>query len=164
MIYLRPYQIQDAEKLTEIKRKKEVQVFGSNANLTANEFHNNVIKAIHNKKLKQDYTDFYTICLKDKNKEIIIGSYVLRIHIKNNDAEIGIFIDPDYWGNGYATKAHKLAFNIAKKLNLNKLIAEVDYDNIASKKSLVKAGYNLIKIYNKYKQQLYRFEYELIKK
>lgn len=161
MIYLRPYKKEDAEKLTEIKRKKEVQVFGSNANLTAKEFHKNVTLAMANKKLGLDYTDFYTICLKDKRNEIIIGSFLLRIHTKRNDAEVGIFVDPDHQGNGYATQAHMMGVFIARKMKLKKLIAETDHDNIASQKSLLKAGYKFIKKYTKYRVEIYRYEYEL---
>ena len=120
MIYLRPYKKEDAERLTEIKRKKEVQVFGSNVNLTAKEFDKNVQLASANKKLGLDY--FYTICIKEKNKEVIVGSYVLRVHTKRNDADVGIFIDPMHQGKGYATQAHMMGIFIAKKLKLKKLI------------------------------------------
>ena len=161
MIYLRPYKKEDAERLTEIKRKKEVQVFGSNVNLTAKEFDKNVQLASANKKLGLDYSDFYTICIKEKNKEVIVGSYVLRVHTKRNDADVGIFIDPMHQGKGYATQAHMTGIFIAKKLKLKKLIGETDHDNIASQKSLMKAGYKFIKKYTKYKIEICRYEYQL---
>ncbi len=88
---------------------------------------------------------FYDIVL--KNSYTVVGSIDFRDQM--NDymyyyGHVGYMIKPDYRGNGYALEALKLIEDIAKKeYGYKEMIVTCNPDNIASYKTLVKAGYEL---------------------
>ena len=57
-------------------------------------------------------------------------------------AEIGYYVDPEHWGNGYATEAVALLVGYAfDERRLHKLSADVLADNEASARVLEKVGF-----------------------
>lgn len=57
-----------------------------------------------------------------------------------DQAEIGYFFEPEYWGYGYATEASKLAIEFAFTLGASEVIAECDVKNNASEKVMNRCG------------------------
>lgn len=81
--------------------------------------------------------------LKHKETQQMIGDFSFwRIDKKNARAEIGYTLLPDYWGKGYMSEAMvrivKFGFN---DLNLHSFEANVNPENIGSKKLLQKIGF-----------------------
>ena len=78
--------------------------------------------------------------------EILVGSIgiVKKSDIYRKNFEIGYFVAEDHWGRGIATKAIKAATSYAfKDFDIVRVYAEPFADNISSRRSLEKAGYNL---------------------
>ncbi len=68
-----------------------------------------------------------------------------RIDLKNGHAEIGYFIDKEYWGKGFATETVKLMTEYAfSHMNLRKVYATVNDGNAASARVLEKNGFSLV--------------------
>lgn len=73
----------------------------------------------------------------------IIGTCTLyHIDTNNRRAEIGYALGSEYWGNGYMREALTLLINFCfSNLNLNRLEADVDPQNISSIKVLERLGF-----------------------
>ena len=85
---------------------------------------------------------FWAIILKDKKRHI--GNIKLgHINGINGFADIGIIIgEKSFWGKGLATEAIKLVVNYAfSQLNLQKLIAGANKNNLGSIKIFRKDGF-----------------------
>lgn len=112
----------------------------------------------------------------DKHNKKLIGNIGLNnVSKRDTEAEMGICINPLYWGNDIATELtkHLLVYGF-KYLKLEKLIATTYEDNKKSTKSLENWGFKYVKTYNKritskkvvkhikcYKYELYRKDYIL---
>ena len=55
-------------------------------------------------------------------------------------AEIGYFLEPEYWGRGYATDAARLLIELAFELNARRVIATCDEENQASAAVMQRCG------------------------
>ena len=55
-------------------------------------------------------------------------------------AEIGYFLEPDYWGRGYATDAARLVIGLAFELQAGRVIATCDAENTASAAVMRRCG------------------------
>lgn len=87
----------------------------------------------------------------DKHNKKLIGNIGLNNVAENDtEAEMGICINPLYWGNDIATALtkHLLVYGF-KYLKLEKLIAITYEDNNKSTKSLENWGFKYVKTYNK---------------
>jgi len=60
-------------------------------------------------------------------------------------AEIGYGLAPSARGHGYAAEAAVALLRVAADLGLVKVIADTTLDNIASQRTLVRAGFRLVK-------------------
>ena len=61
---------------------------------------------------------------------------------KENEAEIGYLLMPEYWGQGYGSEIAQAMVNLGKKTNgIHNLIAIIDPENTASKRILEKQGF-----------------------
>ncbi len=87
----------------------------------------------------------------DKTNNKLIGNAGLNnISMKDKQGEIGICINPIYWGNDIASQITKISLNYGfKYLNLEKIIAITYEDNPSTKKSLESLGFKYVKTYNK---------------
>lgn len=77
----------------------------------------------------------------------LLGSCSLfKIHPTNRRAELGYGLGPAHWGGGYAREAVAalLAFGFSESgLNLHRVEADIDPDNIASARLLDRLGFQL---------------------
>lgn len=91
----------------------------------------------------------FSIVANDVTEEKYVGTITLhRIDWINRNGEIGYLIgDKKYWGKGMATEAIRLICEYAfYYLNLKKIIARVESENIGSMKVLEKNGFKLFGI------------------
>ena len=82
----------------------------------------------------------YELAVILKENKVLIGG--CRIN-KHNDikAHIGYIFNKKYWGKGYATEIAKALVDFGfKELDVHRIYATCDPDNIASKRVLEKAG------------------------
>ena len=86
-----------------------------------------------------EYND-WAIVLKKNNKMIGTCGFT-RIDQANGVVEIGYVINPDYWGNGYATEAAGKVMKFAfEELKVNRVEARFMFGNDASLKVMSKIG------------------------
>ena len=63
-----------------------------------------------------------------------------------DEFEIGFMVNREYWGKGYAYEVCKsLSHQALTKNYINKIIANVSLQNLASKSVLLKCKYTLVK-------------------
>ncbi len=61
------------------------------------------------------------------------------------DIELGYFLKPAAWGQGYATEVSKRMLKFAfEEASLNEVVASVDANNVASKNVLEKSGFRYL--------------------
>lgn len=98
-----------------------------------------VIKNNLSKNKRAVYT--YVVFLLDDN---FAGIAEIEINYKNNHGgigEIGYYILPDYWGNGYGPEIAKLLLEIGFwDIKLHRLYGRCNVNNIASQKVMEKIG------------------------
>lgn len=73
-----------------------------------------------------------------------LGDYIgnVGLHpINEEEAELGYFLNPQFHGQGYATKIASIFIERARNLGFKKLIATAALDNIASHRVLEKNGF-----------------------
>ena len=63
------------------------------------------------------------------------------LHDKNGGTEVGYWIEPGYWGRGYATEALGGMLTLARLIGHRRLIGRHAADNPASSRVLRKAGF-----------------------
>jgi len=101
---------------------------------------------------KTEQKIWYQKLLSDKTKKklIIVDKFsknvgmisLLNIDYKNQNAEIGIYISPNYQGKGYAKEAVSMILNFAfKELNMHKIYALIYASNYSSKKLFETVGF-----------------------
>jgi [ribosomal protein S5]-alanine N-acetyltransferase len=92
------------------------------------------------------------------------GEHIGNIKIGNINrihryADLGLVIGAkQFWGQGYATEAIRLATEYAfQELNLNKLVAQIYAPNVGSRKAFENAGYRVVGQYSKHRFYKGRF-------
>ena len=81
---------------------------------------------------------FVTLPTSAAPAEIIGGIALMR---GESGAELGYWIAPDHWGQGYATEAARSVLRLAKVLGHREIVAGHFIDNLASAAVLRKAGF-----------------------
>jgi [ribosomal protein S5]-alanine N-acetyltransferase len=83
----------------------------------------------------------YTFAIINKENDFLLGSISLNITSEHRRAELGYWLGPPYWGNGYTTEAaaRVLQFGFSE-LNLNKIYAAAMVKNPASARIMIKLG------------------------
>ncbi len=72
----------------------------------------------------------------------LLGHCGLRKVDETDEIEIMYLLDPEYWGNGYASEAAKASIQYAKEMmNEKRIIARVKVENENSKKLLRNLGF-----------------------
>ncbi|MGL4912370.1 MAG: GNAT family N-acetyltransferase [Romboutsia sp.] len=107
----------------------------------------NFIKSFFINNYKRGLVGHCAIFYKPDNK--VIGNIGLNnISINAIEAEIGICINPKYWGHDFATELtiNSLIYGF-ELLNLEKLVAITYENNIHTRKSLESLGFSYIKTY-----------------
>lgn len=96
-------------------------------------------------KTNQKYPEVGFYSVKRKEDNTFIG-LVKLVYYKDNQAEIGYGLMPEYWGNKYASEILKYFVNYSKRISkINELIAIVDPYNNASKKVLSDQSFKFYK-------------------
>ncbi|MGL5507341.1 MAG: GNAT family N-acetyltransferase [Paraclostridium sp.] len=87
----------------------------------------------------------------DKTNKKLIGNIGLNdVSLSDNEAEIGICINPLYWGADIATELTKNSLKYGfEYLKLEKLIAITYEQNMRTRKSLESLGFKYIETYTK---------------
>lgn len=113
------------------------QPWGPNTEEQTIAFVNLVIKEA----LKVPRTRFaFVVMIPDSNKVIGAGEINIR-DIRNFRGEISYIINPQYWGNGYATEVAEYLLQFGfNELKLHRIYATCDPRNIASSRVLEKIG------------------------
>jgi [ribosomal protein S5]-alanine N-acetyltransferase len=94
----------------------------------------------------EKYETFGSYKVYNYSKEFIgLGSLILNEE-KNDEAELGYMLLPEYWGKGYGREIAELLINKAKNTNVNRLTAIIDPKNIPSRKILIKSGFHSEKV------------------
>lgn len=85
-----------------------------------------------------------------KNKKLIGNIGLNNVSRKDKEAEIGICINPMYWGGDIATELTRYSLMYGfKVLNLEKLTATTYEQNPSTRKSLETLGFKYVKTYDK---------------
>ncbi|OZI10938.1 GNAT family N-acetyltransferase [Bacillaceae bacterium SAS-127] len=82
---------------------------------------------------------------KGSNKPIGHAGLIPQIINGTEEIEIGYWISEEYWNRGFATEAARGFLEYGKRLNVGKMIALIQVNNIASQKVAKKIGMQLEK-------------------
>jgi len=79
--------------------------------------------------------------------ENIIGSCGFLFQDDESEIDLGYYLAPPFWGQGYATEAAKACLDYGfEKLKLNEIVATVDVRHLASQRVLEKIGFHFKEI------------------
>lgn len=105
-------------------------------------FFDNMLKI--NRKHKE--FGYFKVFEKTNNKLIGLGGIILNQ--EDLEAEVEYLLLPEYWGMGYGSEVLDELLNKAyKNKNIKKLIGITNPNNMASRKILLKQGFNSQKVY-----------------
>lgn len=141
-VFLQKISESDAEFLYKSLQNEEITKYMSLNPLPSVSHAKNLIK--HHRKYWDEYQQFnYTIKIKDRTSFRPIGSTsIWNLDWKNNRAEVGIWLIPQVWGEGFGTRAISLAKIISfMHLKLNRLAAHIVTKNQRSLKLFLKSGF-----------------------
>ena len=83
----------------------------------------------------------YLLPMPTEEDDVDYGMIVMG-QMPDADIEVGYFLKPSAWGQGYATEVCKRMLLFAfQEVALNEVVASVDANNIASKNVLEKSGF-----------------------
>ncbi|MCM1174281.1 MAG: GNAT family N-acetyltransferase [Blautia sp.] len=142
LVYLRPIQETDTERVVAWRNKERVRHNFIYQKPFTEEGHLNWLRT----QVEPGHVVQFIICEKASGRAV--GSVYFRdIDRERGCAEYGIFIgEDDALGRGYGTQAAKLALACAfEKLRLRSVFLRVFADNAGARKSYEKAGFALIK-------------------
>ena len=140
-IVLRPWSLRDAGKLAAIADNKKIA--------------DNLRDGFPFPYSIKDAKDWLSVILPENNPprffaisidKQLVGSIgiVSKTDIYRKNFEIGYFLAEEHWGKGIMTRAIKAATSYAfKDFDILRVYAEPFSDNLASRRALEKAGFNL---------------------
>lgn len=87
--------------------------------------------------------------LEDKNSQKLLGSIRLeQIQLLTSQAEIGYFLDQEFWGQGLAKEALTSLVDLAfTQLPLKKLVIKTHKENLASQGLAQRVGFQFLREY-----------------
>lgn len=104
-------------------------------------YFNNVLK---NNNISIENRMAYEYAVFSKTEDCFIGFADIDIHKKNSSGgygEIGYFLLPEFWGRGYATEIATMLIEVGfKHINLHKIEASCNYNNLESENIMQKIG------------------------
>lgn len=139
-VSLREFQFDDWKEVHEYASQERVciyQPWGPNSEEETKTY----VKMIIDAAQEDPRTRFaFAVTIQDGSKLIGAGEVNVR-NARNRSGEISYIINPQYWGNGYATEVARLLIEFGfTKLNLHRIYATCDPRNKASSKVLEKVG------------------------
>jgi [ribosomal protein S5]-alanine N-acetyltransferase len=139
-LYIRQYSMEDFEDFCNLNTDEEVMRYirpVKSRELTYQFFLENLAFYQHN-------PEYGRWALLDRNTSIFMGSFMLRPStVIQGEIELGYAFCKRHWGQGYASEAVIGGLHYAfKELNLEKVVAITQSENIASQKVLIKCGFS----------------------
>lgn len=141
-LIMRPFTLDDRDVIFEVMKDKDMYVYTPDepwkSTETAEEFIKLAIRLYNDD--HHTFKHFFAVTTKESGEVIGICG-IGGIQYDRTKNEVFYSIGKNYWGNGYATEAAKAMLSYAfGKLGLDKIIAAVHPDNIASNRVLEKIG------------------------
>ncbi len=163
-LLLRPLDLSDLDSMHEYASDKENTLYMYHLPRKIEEtadFLSNITK-----EWEKDVPSFYEFAIEPDGK--LIGQISVYLSDNRDSGDLGWILNKKYWNNGYATEAamalKDFALNI---LQVQKLIANCDYRNIASSRVMEKIGLKLesdngIRVYPQKDETVRELMYSLI--
>ncbi len=160
---LRPATLQDVPDIYEyLSQEKVVKYLPFKAHKTINDT-KRFVQLFFINNYKQGKVGNYVIYHKS-DKKVIGNIGINNIRTISKEGEIGICINPKYWGNNYATELTVTTLITGFELiNLDKLVAITYSDNKYTPKSLSNLGFEYSKTYKPRKNLQVSHRFELTK-
>ncbi len=99
------------------------------------------IWSIADRRTGEKLGEAYLLPMPTEEDDVDYGLIVMG-QMPDADIEIGYFLKPSAWGQGYATEVCKRMLQFAfQEASLNEVVASVDANNVASKNVLEKSGF-----------------------
>ena len=99
------------------------------------------IWCIADRKTGEKLGSAYLLPMPTEEDDVDYGSIVMG-QMPDADIEVGYFLKPSTWGQGYATEVCKRMLQFAfQEASLNEVVASVDAKNVASRIVLEKSGF-----------------------
>lgn len=139
---LRPMDLEkDLDRWLQLRMNPEVQRFIGTIVHTDRQV---ALEETETKKQKGDFKFFYTVTVKeDTDPDEMIGLVIMRPMEDGKTVEVGYWLLPDYWGQGYATEAASAVCRAcpdAMGFPASDISAHVMVGNHASRRVLEKSG------------------------
>jgi ribosomal-protein-alanine N-acetyltransferase len=100
-----------------------------------------------------------------KNTKVSIGIVDYDVILKHEHGgiyEIGYFIKPEYWGQGFGTEMASALINyLFKNTNIHKVIASCNFNNVVSENIMLKLGMKKEGVFKKKRYKNDRWEDEI---
>lgn len=91
-------------------------------------------------------TAWPTWALRRKLDGVYLGRVDAEITLSMQASNVGYYLFPPYWGEGYATEAVRAATQHLISQGVHRLVATVTTGNLASERVLQKAGYSFTRV------------------
>lgn len=160
---LRPATLQDIPDIYEyLSQEKVVKYLPFNAHKTINDT-KRFVQLFFINNYKQGKVGNYVIYHK-VDKKVIGNIGINNVWPRSKEGEMGICINPKYWGNDFSTEL--LIINLItgfELMDLNKLVAITHSENKYSSKCLDKIGFKYIKTYKPRRNLQLSHRFELTK-
>ena len=139
-LILRPFQLTDAEAMDQVFGDAEVMHFGYG--VQSPEWVRDWLRFRIIEDQEKTKTTVWAVV--EKTKSIVLGYcglFYFPDQLESPETEIGYRFNRLYWGNGYATEAARTVRDFAfNQLEINRLIAMIEPNNLASKRVAEKLG------------------------
>ena len=139
-IYLDKMLPQDFEAFFTLTGKKQVMELITGRALTREESLAKFNSLLKNNRLHESLGSFIVM---DGTDSTMLGFAKLEITEEDrNNAELGFMLLPEFWGRGYGREIAEQLMGIAESHpGLNRVYANIDPDNMASRKILLRMGF-----------------------
>lgn len=145
-LLLRPYNDNDLDFLESLLTNPNIMRYIGNGQTRDKEGIRKFLEWIYDTYSLNTNYGLRLIIEKESNKRIGHAGLVPQIINGKKEIEIGYWISQEYWGRGFATEVARRLMEYGKNnLNLGKMIALIQKDNIASQKVANKIGMQLEK-------------------
>jgi len=139
-VYLEKMLPQDFEAFYALAGNEQVMELITGRALTKEEALVKFSSLLKNNKLHESLGSFMVL---DMTESKLLGFAKLEITEENpEDAELGFMLLPEFWGKGYGREIAEQLMGVAElHPNLSRVYANIDPDNTASRKILLRFGF-----------------------
>lgn len=156
-LYIRELSLDDFETLYSIYQKDEIKKFVDNISDSKEEEFQKLVAYIQNIYRYYNY-GLWGVYLNHNNKLIGKCGIELKVNHEITEYEIGFFLDPTYWGNGYASEFVKAVIDYSfQKLNISNIVAYIDSKNNPSQRLVEHIGFYKTHEFQKNLDLIYKY-------